>query len=227
MIHKEPVQQKPIRLILVRHGNTFESGETPVQVGSRSNLPLTAKGKEQAHQFAQKLISEKTTPSAIYAGTLKRQIQSAEIIGKDLNLEKIITIDEPALTEIDYGLWEGLTAEEIEDRWSSEYSDWNEQAIWPENIFGRSMQWHQDEIGQWLQQLRSTYQPEDTVIGITSNGIIRLFYSYDRKEWLKLQQERKIDHLKVKTGHYCELLLYQDSLKVKAWNVDSGQKPQT
>ena len=33
-----------MRLILARHGNTFEAGETPVWVGAREDLPLTARG---------------------------------------------------------------------------------------------------------------------------------------------------------------------------------------
>ena len=210
--------KEPIHLILVRHGNTFESGQMPVQVGSRSDLPLTAKGKEQAHEFATGLNNKKIIPNAIYAGTLQRQIISAQLIAKDLHLEKLIHLNEPALTEIDYCAWEGLTAEEIATKWPNEYSDWNCQAKWPGQLFGRSLDWHLRQIDAWLKKLRSTYSPGDTVVAITSNGIIRLFYTYEETEWQKLQQNREIDNLKVKTGYFCELLLFQDSLSVKSWN---------
>jgi probable phosphoglycerate mutase len=41
------------RLILIRHGNTFEAGQKAVWVGARSDLPLTMAGEAQAHAAAQ------------------------------------------------------------------------------------------------------------------------------------------------------------------------------
>ena len=35
-------------LLLARHGNTFDKGDKVVWVGARTDLPLTAKGREQA-----------------------------------------------------------------------------------------------------------------------------------------------------------------------------------
>ena len=32
------------RLVIVRHGNTFEAGEPPRRIGARTDLPLTATG---------------------------------------------------------------------------------------------------------------------------------------------------------------------------------------
>lgn len=57
----------PIRLILVRHGNTFDAGQTPTQVGARTDLSLTDQGRNQAHYFARYLASEQIQPQAISA----------------------------------------------------------------------------------------------------------------------------------------------------------------
>ena len=36
-----------IRLIVVRHGNTFNKGDVILRVGARTDLPLTAEGMRQ------------------------------------------------------------------------------------------------------------------------------------------------------------------------------------
>lgn len=209
---------KPIHLILVRHGNTFEAGETPTQVGARTDLPLTAAGRKQAEDIARYISSRKTMPSAIYAGTLKRQIETAHLIGKTLGIEDRIHIDTPGLTEIDYGLWEGLTADEIASRWPVEYADWTEQSRWAKGIFGGDTVELIKGIQEWLDGLKRSHRPGDTVVGVTSNGILRFFYALNPLEWERLAKERKMETIKVKTGHLCELDLFHDRVHVKSWN---------
>lgn len=197
-----------IRLFLVRHGNTFEADQVPTQVGAATDLPLTSTGRAQAQLLADHF--KKINPVAIYSGSLKRQMETAEIIacGKKI-------INEPALTEIDYGPWEGLTSEEILAKWQNEYANWTKHSLWPENIFKGSLQNHLLKITKWLHLLRQKYSPGDSVIGITSNGLIRLFYS------LVSENGMKPEDLKVKTGNFCELYLFPDSIKIKSWNKSS------
>ena len=209
------LRNEPIRLILARHGNTFEAGQTPTQVGARTDLPLTAGGRIQAEHLAKFLT--KTPLAALYAGALKRQIETAHIIALDKKSK--LHLGEPALTEIDYGLWEGLTSEEISRRWPAEYNAWTSESKWARGIFGRTLEEHMHDIETWLDSLRKRYAPGDTVVAVTSNGIIRLFYSFEEK-WKDLQESKQMEQLKVKTGHFCELLLFPDSLKVKIWNQD-------
>jgi probable phosphoglycerate mutase len=191
-----------IRLFLVRHGNTFEAGQIPVQVGARTDLPLTEQGRNQAERFSDYLIQSGVAPKAIYAGGLKRQTQSAKIIGNRLGLE---ILDAPALTEIDYGPWEGLTADEITTRWPKEHAEWAEWK-W-QKFFGGTLEGHQSALDRWFAELRA--KGEDVVIGVTSNGLLRFF----RNE-------------KVKTGHFCELHLFMDGFEIEHWNIDPkyGQK---
>jgi broad specificity phosphatase PhoE len=207
----------PIRLILVRHGNTFEPGQTATQVGARTDLSLTDQGRNQAQYFAHYLASEQIYPHAIYAGALKRQIETAQILGSHLQVGNKIQLHEPALTEIDYGPWEGLTSHEITQQWPNEYKAWTAQSQWPE-IFGSTQECHLSDIKKWLNELRSVHVAGETVIGVTSNGVIRFFYSFQDKEWQNLIHTHRMEDLKVKTGHFCELLLFKDSLQIKNWN---------
>lgn len=209
-----------IRLILLRHGNTFEAGQIPTQVGSRSDLPLTIQGCEQAEHFSRYLVAEGISPKAIYAGTLKRQIKTAQIISKHLYIEDKVHLNEIALTEIDYGAWEGLTSEEIHTKWPEQYDSWTTEAKWADGVFGGTLEKHLLGIKQFLDHLRKVYTSGDMVVAVTSNGLMRFFYSFQKTEWQHLVHERQMEKLKVKTGHFCELHIFNDSIKIKSWNLN-------
>ena len=189
-----------IRLILVRHGNTFEEHETAVQVGARTDLSLTAKGRLQAEGVADYLLARGIAPKAIYAGSLKRQAESAQILSERLH---VTVTHQAALTEIDYGPWEALPAEEIAKGWPKEYAAWTEEFVWPKGLFGSSLEEHKAQIENWLNFLRSTFASGDIVVGFTSNGLLRFFKNE-----------------KVKTGHFCELALLPQGFEVRSWNVN-------
>jgi broad specificity phosphatase PhoE len=186
-----------IRLILMRHGNTFEEGEIPTQVGARTDPSLTDHGLWQAKQMVKYLTFEGISPDIVYAGKLKRQTQSAQVIAEYFGLK---FKDAPALTEIDYGLWEGLSSEMIAAKWPREYADWNDLAKWQSHIFQGSYEEHLQNIEKWLRSLRKSCEGK-TVVAITSNGLLRFFKNE-----------------KVKTGHFCEIHLSQNGLKICSWN---------
>ncbi len=210
-----------IRLILVRHGNTFETGQTAVQIGGRTDIPLTENGRRQAEAMARFLQSENIFPAAIYRGPLKRQIETAQIIGKPFRLEALA---EPVLTEIDYGPWEGLDGSTIHSKWPREYTEWTEAACWADGIFGGDPPL--PAIERWIARLKKTHQSGDTIVGVSSNGLIRFFYALLQCRWDSFVQERQIEALKVKTGHFCELLLLEDGVEIRKWN-ESPQSIQT
>lgn len=192
--------QSSIRLFFVRHGNTFEEGQIPVQIGKRTDLPLTSFGILQAEQMGKYLLAEGIRPQAIFAGALKRQMQFASILSEMLHLP---LLQEPALTELDYGAWEGLASEEISSRWPKEYKEWNESGIWAENIFAGTEEKHRDCIDLWLSKIRKTFKENSVIVAISSNGLLRLFH---KKE-------------KVKTGYFCDLAIYPSHFEIKGWNL--------
>jgi 2,3-bisphosphoglycerate-dependent phosphoglycerate mutase len=186
-----------IQLILMRHGNTFEAGQIPLQVGARTDLPLTSQGRLQVERMICYLRSKNTFPQVIYAGDLKRQTESAQLIGSAFGLpfEK-----SSALTEIDYGLWEGLSAAEIEARWPTEYKEWTEMAKWPSQIFQGTAETHLQKLESWFDEMRKKDKGK-TVVAVTSNGLLRFF----RNE-------------KVKTGHFCEIQVQEKGFQILSWN---------
>lgn len=209
-----------IHLVLARHGNTFEKDQTPLQVGAKSDLPLTNQGCEQAKFLAQCFEKKGFIPSAVFSGNLQRQIQTAQIICDTLNLQNLLNTSVSALTEIDYGDWEGLDSKTIQSKWPLEYANWTESCVWPQQIFEGSIQDHIEKIQMWLQDLIKTYPSGSKILAISSNGIIRLFQALQKERWRKLCEEKSMEQIKVKTGHYCELTVDTQGIMITSWNSD-------
>lgn len=98
------------RVIFVRHGETLWNQSKRYQ--GHSDIPLNETGIEQGKKVAKGLAGEKI--SAIYSSDLGRAVQTAKIIGAEHGLEPIMIKD---FREVNFGLWEGLTYEEIMAEW--------------------------------------------------------------------------------------------------------------
>jgi broad specificity phosphatase PhoE len=108
---------KPLRLFAVRHGAT-EWSQARRFAGAR-DIPLTAYGRLQSEAVAHALAA--TAATAVYTSPLERARSSAEVIAKPHRLEPIA---EPALREMAFGAWEGLTREELVSRFPDEAARW-------------------------------------------------------------------------------------------------------
>jgi len=194
-----------ITLYLCRHGNTFEDHQTPTQVGAKTDLELTAKGHQQGVALGTYFAKHKPMHH-IYAGPLKRQMQTAEHIQKKLDNVAISVI--PLLSEIDYGDWEGLTTEALQAKWPEAYRLWTETHTWPENIFGESKHAYQLRLNTFLEEVK-THHASQTILAVTSNGLLQLLHSL-------ITHEPKA--AKVKTGHWCEIHLDENHIEVVRWN---------
>ena len=98
----------PTRLYIVRHGELVTSKEW--RYVGQMDVELNETGKKQVQNLSSRLSFEQI--EMIFSSDLTRTIESAEIIGKKLEI-----INEPIseLREINLGVWEGLTLEEIEE----------------------------------------------------------------------------------------------------------------
>jgi broad specificity phosphatase PhoE len=108
---------KALRLLAVRHGAT-EWSQARRFAGSR-DIPLTAHGRLQAEAVAQALAG--TSAAAVYTSPLERARTSAEVIAKPHRLDPIF---EPDFREMAFGAWEGLTRDEVAERFPAEMGAW-------------------------------------------------------------------------------------------------------
>ncbi len=102
------------RVFLVRHGETQWNAE--LRVMGQLDIPLNERGRAQARRTAELLAQEKF--SAIYASDLVRAVETAQIIAAPHRIDVIAV---PQLREARYGLWEGLTRQEVLERFPEEY----------------------------------------------------------------------------------------------------------
>ena len=201
------------RLVIARHGNTFEADETPRRVGARTDLPLTDKGREQAKAIGAWLKENKLVPDATYSSKLKRTIETGEIAVRAAGFPQHVYALE-IFNEIDYGPDEDKEEAEVIERLGEQaLKDWDEKAIVPDG-------WQvdpQEIILNWkgfADQIR-VHDDNETVLVVTSNGIAR-FAPYITDDFESFAADHKI---KISTGAVF-LFVYKDGKWViKEWNV--------
>jgi alpha-ribazole phosphatase len=107
----------PTRVYLMRHGEVMNGGEK--RYNGHIDIDITQKGVDQMHRLAA-LLSGKNI-SMVYCSDLIRSLKGAEIVSKRLGLTYMPLRE---LRERSMGAWEGLTAEEIKQRYPGEYDTW-------------------------------------------------------------------------------------------------------
>jgi probable phosphoglycerate mutase len=197
-----------MRLILVRHGNTFAKGDKVVWVGARSDLPLVEKGREQAQAVGEALKESGTIADVLYCGPLKRTVQTAEIALGIAGWDGVKMNICDALREIDYGLWEARSNDDIRaDFGDKDIDGWQHKSIWPDGY-----NWSpnpQTILSNWnamLAEIEETFGGDATAVIVTSNGILRI---------IAPQFGIAAREAKVSTGSLCLV----ENGEVQAWNV--------
>lgn len=107
-------------IYLVRHG------ESEANINKRfsgiTDVNLSLKGREQARQAGLNLKFEKI--SNIYSSPLTRARDTAQIISKEINFDENKINTDNSLIEVNFGLFENLTWDEIESSYKDESENW-------------------------------------------------------------------------------------------------------
>jgi len=194
------------RLLLVRHGNTFEDGAVPTRVGMRSDLPLTAKGLAQAAQFAACARAAGLALGPFVAGPLQRtRMFLAQGFGAAPRLDD-------RLREIDYGDWEGLTDAEISARVGpAMLDDWNKNCVWPEGQNWAPSPGILSAGAASLVRELAAGDPKIVPVLCSSQGVLRYFAKLDAAFFAEAK-------LGVGTGSCCGVRIGAEGLRVDFWN---------
>ncbi len=107
------------RLLLVRHGATTLSAED--RFAGSTDVALSDEGRHQAARLGLRLADDAI--AAVYCSPMRRTIETAALIAE---AHKLAPVTRPGLREIDHGHWEGLTRQEVEQRFGVEYARWEE-----------------------------------------------------------------------------------------------------
>jgi len=113
-----------LRLILVRHGETDWNVARRYQ--GQTDTELNDVGREQARQVAARLADQAF--DAAYASDLKRAWETAQIIAEQTDVD---VQSEPRLREIKFGMIEGLTWAEANEKHPEVLQHWLEDRDQP------------------------------------------------------------------------------------------------
>ena len=155
------------RLLLVRHGETEWNAVGRLQ--GHSDIPLNDNGRAQAKAVALRLASHGI--SRVWTSDLCRARETGSIIATHLGLgEPAVEAD---LRERRFGIFEGLTRDEIAARYPREWRAWQEKTTTPEGGEPR-----ESSIGRLAAALERLHaQTVDTTLVISHGGIMRLWMS--------------------------------------------------
>jgi broad specificity phosphatase PhoE len=106
-----------MRLLLVRHGETAWNKDEVFR--GRFDVELNGRGLEQARLTAGALSALEL--AAVYSSPLSRAYETARQIAGPHRLSVAI---EPALTDIDYGTWQGMSHQQVKDQCPDVYRLW-------------------------------------------------------------------------------------------------------
>ena len=117
-----PPRGKPTTLVLVRHGVTDATSGKLFSGGLASSNPgLNDEGRDQARATGEWLAPMAGTFDALVTSPVRRTRETAEILGEFLDLG---IVEEPALAEMEFGSWDGLSFTEVHEKWPDELSAW-------------------------------------------------------------------------------------------------------
>lgn len=103
-----------MRLYFARHGETDWNVKRLIQ--GTTDTELNDNGRRQARALAETLTGRGIT--RIYTSPLKRAAETARIVAEELGVP---CIEKSGLEELDLGLWEGHSWDEVKQVWKEEY----------------------------------------------------------------------------------------------------------
>ena len=169
-------------LYLIRHGET-EGAEIRRYKGTL-DVPLSEKGMKQVERVSEhilKLMStiqkeEDALPvsernlAAVYSSDLSRALKSAEIIARPHSLRPIAV---PSLRERNFGLWEGMSFEEIKEKYHEEFKAWAGNPLEFSPVNGESTLEVRDRVMDAFEKIIQAH-PGERVAIVAHGGVNRI-----------------------------------------------------
>jgi probable phosphoglycerate mutase len=156
----------PTTIYLIRHGETPMTPERRFSGSSHNDPGLSEDGLAQAAAVAG--VIEELKPDVLISSPMKRAQQTAQAIAQSTHLQ---IIEDEIWTELSFGHWDGLTTQEVREKFGEEYEAWlSSTAVAPKE--GESHNSIAARIEAGLSHLVDTY-PGKKVVVVTHNMVIR------------------------------------------------------
>lgn len=155
------------RWYLFRHGET-DYNQKRCFYGSR-DVSLNANGIAQAESL--RPVMKAFAIDALYTSSLRRSQETAQLIFPYHSIQPLKTFNER-----DFGLWEGLTADEIQNQFSKQWEAWLQNPFDITPAKAEPFSHFQERV--WQQTKELTQKTRGNLALVTHLGVIRLIYQY-------------------------------------------------
>lgn len=201
-----------LTLTIVRHGNTFEAGETPRRVGSRTDIPLVDSGREQARALGRWFATNGIRFDAAYTSPLRRTRETASLV---LAAQTAAPTPDTGdwLAEIDHGPDEDQPEAAVVGRIGAEaLHAWETSGLAPRD-------WVVDaeaRCAAWRQLFDTASDGRNrTLLAVTSNGAARFALLADARLHA---QALSLPSLKLRTGAFGRIMVDSDGIHLAEWD---------
>ncbi len=150
---------------LIRHGDTLGNKQKRYQ--GHSDIALSTQGIRKVHVLAKGLKNIKT--DAVYCSKLRRARQTAQIL---IGRRGLTSHPDARLNEMDFGQWEGKTAEELFALRDPAFAAFS-KGRWVKPSGGESVQAMRLRVGQFWRDCLKRHATEDVMI-VSHAGPIKM-----------------------------------------------------
>ncbi len=164
-----------MRVVLVRHGETL-SNRGRLALG-RLDPPLSDVGLRQAAVLAEAIAHgyhhASNRISAVYTSPLLRARQTAQIIAKRLGFEDTTVLE--SLTEMDVGETDGMSIDEVRQRYPDFMRRWATDLTDDLKMpGGESLDDVLARAWPEIDRLREAHAPDETVVAVSHNFVLHV-----------------------------------------------------
>ena len=154
-----------MKLFLIRHGQTDWNLTRHFQ--GQSDVPLNQTGRQQANALAKRLSNQSF--DAVYSSDLQRATETAKII---LSGVKPDLHSDIRLREVNFGDWEGLTYDEIKEKYPDSLASWERDVYGSSPPNGETLEDLSKRVQSFLDDLLQKHN-DQTVLVVAHGGVLQ------------------------------------------------------
>jgi 2,3-bisphosphoglycerate-dependent phosphoglycerate mutase len=192
-------------ILAIRHGETDWNTEQRLQ--GHTDIPLNAKGREQARRLAEALREQEL--HAVYSSDLSRAKDTAVAFAVQRQLPLQLT---PALRERGFGSFEGLTYAEVDERWPQEAARWRRRDLSFAPPGGESLPQFHDRCVSALLGLAMAHSGQ-TIAVVAHGGVLDAWYRAASRAGLQAPRTWEMRNATIN-----RLMVADEGLMLIGWN---------
>jgi alpha-ribazole phosphatase/probable phosphoglycerate mutase len=130
--------------------------------------PLSERGRDQAYRLADRLRDRRF--AGFYSSDLRRALETAAAIAEAIGQEPVVMRE---LREIGVGEWEGLTRDELAQRYPAEWEQWVKLPSWDVIPGSEGAAVFEERVGRAVDGIFERH-PDGDVLLVSHGGFIQV-----------------------------------------------------